>query len=237
MPSTSNLPQDTLPYRRPPHDQDGNNAAALPPDAQAQFEAILASHSGGDQHPAKRNGQDPSWEDRPQSHPRQQQSPSRPRQLLQDYPEQNTQEKQEGLDQYKNQHQYQTQNRDQNQPDFPLHWTPQNDISPNTQFQLPDDLFADWPFDMGQGQAFDFLGGVGGGAGGSGGWEYSADHGNLDYPHVNEPGPPQIGSTASGVHGEHGNEMSMGEMDEETLQGVLGGLFGLTGEGEGEGVV
>lgn len=32
------------------------------------------------------------------------------------------------------------------------------DLSPDDQFQLPNDLFVDWPFAIGQGEAFDFLG-------------------------------------------------------------------------------
>ncbi|ORY24688.1 hypothetical protein BCR39DRAFT_566546 [Naematelia encephala] len=45
-------------------------------------------------------------------------------------------------------------------------WAPSANLSPAVQFQLPDDLFADWPFDMGFGDAFDFLGsGVGAGLG------------------------------------------------------------------------
>lgn len=34
---------------------------------------------------------------------------------------------------------------------------PQDDISPSQQFQLPESFFTDWPFDVGQGEAFDFL--------------------------------------------------------------------------------
>jgi hypothetical protein len=37
-------------------------------------------------------------------------------------------------------------------------WTPSANVSPSRQFQLPDALFGDWPFDIGQGKDFDFLG-------------------------------------------------------------------------------
>jgi hypothetical protein len=37
-------------------------------------------------------------------------------------------------------------------------WLSQQDISPNQQVQLPESFFTDWPFNMGQGEAFDFLG-------------------------------------------------------------------------------
>lgn len=37
-------------------------------------------------------------------------------------------------------------------------WAPQDDCPPNQQFQLPESFFTDWPFDVGQGEAFDFLG-------------------------------------------------------------------------------
>jgi hypothetical protein len=37
-------------------------------------------------------------------------------------------------------------------------WFSQQNISPNQQVQLPESFFADWPFDMGQGEAFNFLG-------------------------------------------------------------------------------
>lgn len=42
----------------------------------------------------------------------------------------------------------------------PAEWAPSEDIPPTQQFQLPDDLFQDWPFDFGQGDVFDWLGDV-----------------------------------------------------------------------------
>jgi hypothetical protein len=37
-------------------------------------------------------------------------------------------------------------------------WLTQENVSPNQQVQLPESFFTDWPFNMGQGEAFDFLG-------------------------------------------------------------------------------
>lgn len=42
-------------------------------------------------------------------------------------------------------------------PSQTLQWAPTDNISPNQQFQLPESFFIDWPFDVGQGEAFDFL--------------------------------------------------------------------------------
>lgn len=42
----------------------------------------------------------------------------------------------------------------------PSDWAPPANISPTAQFTLPDDFFADWPFDFGQGDVFDWLGDV-----------------------------------------------------------------------------
>lgn len=36
-------------------------------------------------------------------------------------------------------------------------WFPLTENGTDFQFQLPDDLLLDWPFDIGQGDAFDFL--------------------------------------------------------------------------------
>lgn len=51
-------------------------------------------------------------------------------------------------------------------------WQPDTKISPDHQFQLPDSLYQDWPFDIGQGDAFfEFMGdwGVGSWNGTNGG--------------------------------------------------------------------
>ena len=45
-----------------------------------------------------------------------------------------------------------------NQGSSSHNWLSQQDISPNQQVQLPSSFFTDWPFNMGQGEAFDFLG-------------------------------------------------------------------------------
>lgn len=42
----------------------------------------------------------------------------------------------------------------------PADWEPSVDVSPAVEFQIPDDLFSDWPFDFGQGDIFDWLGDV-----------------------------------------------------------------------------
>lgn len=42
----------------------------------------------------------------------------------------------------------------------PADWEPPVDVSPAVEFQIPDDLFSDWPFDFGQGDVFDWLGEV-----------------------------------------------------------------------------
>lgn len=42
----------------------------------------------------------------------------------------------------------------------PAAWAPSEDIPSTQHFQLPDDLFQDWPFDFGQGDVFDWLGDV-----------------------------------------------------------------------------
>lgn len=104
-----------------------------------------------------------------------------------------------------------------------LNWAPHEDISPNTQFQLPDDLFADWPFDIGQGDAFDFLGLNASGTA-------NANVNGLGASSGVNTNANGVGMTAglgqAGVLGVGG-----GMHDEETLQGVLGGLFGLAGDG------
>ena len=47
---------------------------------------------------------------------------------------------------------------DQSNQGSSSNWLQQQDISPNQQVQLPESFFTDWPFNMGQGEAFDFLG-------------------------------------------------------------------------------
>jgi len=42
----------------------------------------------------------------------------------------------------------------------PAEWAPSEGIPSTQQFQLPGDLFQDWPFDFGQGDVFDWLGDV-----------------------------------------------------------------------------
>jgi hypothetical protein len=37
-------------------------------------------------------------------------------------------------------------------------WLTHENVSPHQQVQLPESFFTDWPFNMGQGEAFDFLG-------------------------------------------------------------------------------
>lgn len=47
---------------------------------------------------------------------------------------------------------------DQSNQGASSNWLHQLDMSPNQQVQLPESFFTDWPFNMGQGEAFDFLG-------------------------------------------------------------------------------
>ena len=42
----------------------------------------------------------------------------------------------------------------------PADWEPPINISPAVEFQIPENLFSDWPLDFGQGDVFDWLGDV-----------------------------------------------------------------------------
>lgn len=98
-----------------------------------------------------------------------------------------------------------------------LNWAPQDDVSPTQQFQLPESFFTDWPFDVGQGEAFDFLSDVqatnnNGGSGGGGGSSGTMGNGNG------------MTSDTSGIQDILGVGMPEGFVGAGQIGGVLGSM-------------
>jgi hypothetical protein len=99
-------------------------------------------------------------------------------------------------------------------------WFSQQNISPDQQVQLPESFFTDWPFSMGQGEAFNFLGDLQGQPQGLGpGAEVGADGPGSSQPHGQGQGDGQ-----GGIQDILGVGMPEGFVGNGQIGGVLGSL-------------
>ena len=102
-----------------------------------------------------------------------------------------------------------------NQGSSSHNWLSQQDISPNQQVQLPSSFFTDWPFNMGQGEAFDFLG---------------------DFQPQNQTNPTEVSQGdqegSGGIENILGVGMPEGFVGVGQIGGVLGSMGFTSGNGE-----
>lgn len=95
-------------------------------------------------------------------------------------------------------------------------WLQQQDISPNQQIQLPESFFTDWPFNMGQGEAFDFLG------------DFQSQTGNQGPTN----GASLQGEQEGGIQDILGVGMPEGFVGVGQIGGVLGSMGFTSGDGD-----
>lgn len=127
-----------------------------------------------------------------------------------------------------------------------LQWAPTDNISPNQQFQLPESFFIDWPFDVGQGEAFDFLAELqnqsnpfGPGQGNSNEFGNRHDGGNRHGSGQDRDtqGQPQDGDTGAGggIQDILGVGFPEGFVGAGQIGGVLGSMGGFSNHPEDAG--